>query len=87
MLSNRARSAVRSFDVRRLALTQVLAGSCQAVPSARLDLDGMPDRVKRDLGFLDGRDPRYEDERLAVGGKAVSISAAVMAAITSGACP
>lgn len=28
----------------------------------RLDLEGMPDRVKRDLGFLDGREPRYEAE-------------------------
>jgi hypothetical protein len=26
----------------------------------RLDLEGMPDRVKRDLGFIDGRDPRYD---------------------------
>ncbi|RUL96673.1 hypothetical protein [Rhizobium chutanense] len=30
----------------------------------RLDLDAMPNRVKRDLGFLDGRDPYYEDERM-----------------------
>ncbi|MET0746799.1 MAG: hypothetical protein ABWY49_01280 [Rhizobium sp.] len=30
----------------------------------KLDLEVMPDRVKRDLGFLDGREPRYEDERL-----------------------
>ncbi|ANP86706.1 hypothetical protein [Rhizobium leguminosarum] len=29
-----------------------------------LDLDTAPDRVKRDLGFLDGRDPYYEDERM-----------------------
>jgi hypothetical protein len=28
----------------------------------RLDLDGMPDHVKRDLGFMDGRDPFYEAE-------------------------
>jgi hypothetical protein len=27
-----------------------------------LDLDAMPDHLKRDLGFTDGRDPRYEDE-------------------------
>ncbi|MBB2673506.1 hypothetical protein N2597_14755 [Rhizobium sophoriradicis] len=27
----------------------------------RLDLDAAPDRIKRDLGFLDGRDPFYED--------------------------
>lgn len=30
----------------------------------RLDLDTAPDRIKRDLGFLDGRDPHYEDERM-----------------------
>ncbi|MCA2408646.1 hypothetical protein GYN07_16875 [Rhizobium leguminosarum bv. viciae 248] len=30
----------------------------------RLDLTAAPDRVKRDLGFLDGRDPHYEDERM-----------------------
>jgi len=29
----------------------------------RLDIDVTPDRIKRDLGFLDGRDPRYEDDR------------------------
>ncbi|MBB3541029.1 MULTISPECIES: hypothetical protein [unclassified Rhizobium] len=28
----------------------------------RLDLEGMPDRVKRDLGFLDGREPRFDRE-------------------------
>jgi hypothetical protein len=28
----------------------------------RLDLEGLPDRVKRDLGFMDGREPRYEAE-------------------------
>ncbi|MBP2444606.1 MULTISPECIES: hypothetical protein [Rhizobium] len=30
----------------------------------RLDLSATPDRVKRDLGFLDGREPFYEDERM-----------------------
>ena len=30
----------------------------------RLDLETAPDRIKRDLGFLDGRDPHYEDERM-----------------------
>jgi hypothetical protein len=30
----------------------------------RLYLEAMPDRVKRDLGFLDGREPRYEDDRM-----------------------
>jgi hypothetical protein len=34
------------------------------LPVGKLDLDAMPDRVKRDLGFLDGREPRYEDERM-----------------------
>jgi hypothetical protein len=29
---------------------------------SRLDLDAVPDRVKRDLGFLDGREPYYEDD-------------------------
>lgn len=29
----------------------------------QLDMDVTPDRIKRDLGFLDGRDPRYEDDR------------------------
>jgi hypothetical protein len=29
-----------------------------------LDLEMMPDHLKRDLGFLDGPDPRYEDELL-----------------------
>ncbi|MBB5576449.1 hypothetical protein QDX27_04605 [Rhizobium sp. BR 318] len=33
-------------------------------PSPHLDLEGMPDRLKRDLGFLDGREPRYEDDRM-----------------------
>ncbi len=28
----------------------------------RLELEGMPDRVKRDLGFMDGREPRYDRE-------------------------
>lgn len=35
-----------------------------AEPSSRLDLEDVPDRVKRDLGFLDGREPRYQDDRL-----------------------
>ena len=35
-----------------------------AEPSPHLDLNEMPDRLKRDLGFLDGREPRYEDCRL-----------------------
>jgi len=30
------------------------------VYSSRLDLEAMPDRMKRDLGFMDGRDPPYE---------------------------
>ena len=29
-------------------------------PGNRLDVDAMPDYMKRDLGFLDGREPRYE---------------------------
>jgi hypothetical protein len=34
------------------------------LPVGKLDLDAIPDRVKRDIGFLDGREPRYEDERM-----------------------
>lgn len=44
------------------SLMQVLAK--RAEPSPNLDLEEMPDRVKRDLGFLDGREPRYQDDRL-----------------------
>jgi hypothetical protein len=33
------------------------------VYSSRLDPDTMPDRVRRDLGFLDGREPRDHFER------------------------
>lgn len=44
------------------ALTQVFAR--HAEPSPHLDLEEIPDRLKRDLGFLDGREPRYEDDRL-----------------------
>ncbi|MBB4566084.1 hypothetical protein [Rhizobium leucaenae] len=44
-------------------LAQVFMGGTE--PSPHLDLDEMPDRLKRDLGFLDGREPHYEDDRLA----------------------
>ncbi|MFS8044193.1 hypothetical protein [Rhizobium sp. BR 314] len=44
------------------ALSQVFARSGKQSPE--LDLDEVPDRVKRDIGFLDGREPRYEDGRL-----------------------
>ncbi len=44
------------------ALSQVFARSGEPLPE--LDLDEVPDRVKRDIGFLDGREPRYEDNRL-----------------------
>jgi hypothetical protein len=30
-------------------------------PDPRLDLDTMPDHMKRDLGFLDGQSPHFED--------------------------
>lgn len=30
-----------------------------AGPYTALDLETMPDRLKRDLGFMDGRDPHY----------------------------
>jgi hypothetical protein len=44
------------------SLTQVFAKHVE--PSPHLDLEELPDRVKRDLGFLDGREPRYQDDRL-----------------------
>ncbi|MBX5136272.1 hypothetical protein HJB79_04315 [Rhizobium lentis] len=48
-----------------LRLAGWLAGSANRFCRLpRLDLSATPDRVKRDLGFLDGRDPYYEDERM-----------------------
>ncbi|ACM27302.1 hypothetical protein MOV66_27120 [Agrobacterium sp. SHOUNA12C] len=43
-------------------LAQVFPGSTASLP--RLDLDEMPEQLKRDLGFLDGRAPHYEDGRM-----------------------
>lgn len=51
-----ARKALINTVIRRLA-----RGIGSRMP--RLDMDATPDRIKRDLGFLDGRDPRYEDVR------------------------
>lgn len=53
----------RSFPVLLLAANWFarLAGNDCLMP--RLDLEATPDRIKRDLGFLDGREPRYEEER------------------------
>jgi hypothetical protein len=33
------------------------------VSARKIDLDMMPDHVKRDIGLVDGRGPRYEDDR------------------------
>ncbi|WFU07840.1 hypothetical protein QA646_10960 [Rhizobium sp. CB3090] len=62
--------AVEQTNARPSALARVLETAAQIFirgwePSPRLDLDEMPDRLKRDLGFLDGREPRYEDDRMA----------------------
>ncbi|MGR9171389.1 hypothetical protein [Rhizobium sp. KDH_Rht_773_N] len=51
-----AREALIATVARRL-----LRGIGSRMP--KLDMDVTPDRIKRDLGFLDGRDPRYEDDR------------------------
>ncbi len=53
----------RSFKVLRLAADWFarLTGNDCLMP--RIDLEATPDRIKRDLGCLDGREPRYEDER------------------------
>ncbi|PST19464.1 hypothetical protein C7U61_13220 [Rhizobium sp. JAB6] len=47
----------------RLVESLAQAFGKHAEPSPHLDLDEMPDRLKRDLGFLDGREPRYDDSR------------------------
>jgi hypothetical protein len=52
----------RSFEVLRLAagwFARLFRGDC-SMP--RIDLEATPDRIKRDLGFLDGREPHYEEE-------------------------
>lgn len=56
--------AVRPSVLSRLrdSLSQVFLAHRE--PSPHLDLDEMPARLKRDLGFLDGREPRYDDRRL-----------------------
>lgn len=51
-----AKEALITVLIRRLA-----GGIGSRMP--QLDMDVTPDRIKRDLGFLDGRDPRYEDDR------------------------
>jgi hypothetical protein len=43
-------------------LSKAFAG--QPTPALRLDLDEMSEQIKRDLGFLDGRAPHYEDDRM-----------------------
>lgn len=53
--------AVQRFSWRLTEILERLAGSFCRVP--KLDMETVPDRVKRDLGFLDGREPHYEDER------------------------
>lgn len=54
--------AARPTVLERLRETLVHVFSMHGEPSAHLDLDEMSDRVKRDLGFLDGREPRYDDK-------------------------
>ena len=55
---------VRPSILARLLESVTQAFVSHAEPSPHLDLDEMSDRLKRDLGFLDGREPRYEDCRL-----------------------
>ncbi|NLS15510.1 hypothetical protein HGP16_02925 [Rhizobium sp. P40RR-XXII] len=56
--------AARPTVLERLLESLTRAFVKHAEPSPHLDLDEMPDRLKRDLGFLDGREPRYDDNRL-----------------------
>ena len=58
---SRLRQEIGTF--RRLA-GWLAGGAGRFCRLPRLDLSATPDRVKRDLGFLDGRDPYYEDERM-----------------------
>nr|WP_047456490.1 hypothetical protein [Rhizobium rhizogenes] len=46
----------------RTALSKAFAGRTE--PAPRLDLEEMSEQIKRDLGFLDGRTPYYEDNRM-----------------------
>jgi hypothetical protein len=50
----------QSASARLLALA---GGALRRVlrPEPRLDLETMPDHMKRDIGFLDGRGPRFGD--------------------------
>jgi hypothetical protein len=59
---DRAIERHRHFLQRAVHFAGWFAGRLSRVP--KLDLDAAPDRIKRDLGFLDGREPQhYEDER------------------------
>ncbi|MCD7109091.1 hypothetical protein LRX75_08545 [Rhizobium sp. DKSPLA3] len=44
------------------AVQRLLRGFARFLPARypRLDLQSLPPHLQRDLGFLDGRDPRYE---------------------------
>jgi hypothetical protein len=50
----------------KLAARVIAAVAALLTPTAErgppLDFEIMPDRIKRDLGFLDGREPRYEED-------------------------
>jgi uncharacterized protein YjiS (DUF1127 family) len=45
---------------RSLHRIRMMLASLRPTRYARLDLQSMPEHLQRDLGFLDGRDPRYE---------------------------
>ena len=52
-----------SILVRGLEAVVALLGR-QGEPLPRLYPEELPERMQRDLGFLDGREPRYEDDRV-----------------------
>lgn len=53
-----------SILVRGLEMLAALLLVRRGEPMPRLYPDEMPDRMQRDLGFRDGREPRYEDDRI-----------------------
>jgi hypothetical protein len=62
----RSRFPVEREDDQSVAMRMVAlaSGALRRVlrPDPSLDLETMPDYLKRDMGFLDGHGPRFKDE-------------------------
>jgi hypothetical protein len=59
-LAIEAREGAPSLFKRLLGLARAIRMEVRRYPL--LDPDCLPDHIKRDLGFADGRRPRYEDD-------------------------